>query len=294
VAQPARIRYTKSRRVATLALESPRDLNALHPQTLAELSRHFDRIEQDDEIRVVVLEGHGETFSSGYSFRDWSDRFEMTSRVARWDPIKDYRAMSHNVRQFMRLWRCVKPVIVKVRGWCVGGATDLALCGDIIVAATDAWFGYPPARIWGTPTTALWVYRLGLEHAKRYLLCGEPIAARRAYEIGLVSEIHAPARLDGAVTHLSRKLATIPSNQMAMNKLLLNQAFENMGLATTQLIGTLFDGIARHTPQAARWERTLMTEGVKQALAARDRPFGDYSVRRRPRRGRDRGASPSP
>lgn len=274
------VRYAKRKPVASLTLSSPGDLNALHPETLEGLSRHLDQIEEDEDVRVVVLQGAGANFCSGYNFHAWPGRFEMTTKVPRWDPVKDYRAMSRNVRHFMRLWRCLKPVIVKVRGWCVGGGTDLALCADIIVASEDARFGYPPARIWGTPTTAFWIYRLGLERAKRYLLSGEPIPARRAYEIGLVSEIHPAAALDEAVDRFARKLATIPPNQMAMNKLLLNQALENMGLATTQLIGTLFDGIARHTPEAFRWERTLMRKGVKRALADRDRPFADYSMRK--------------
>jgi enoyl-CoA hydratase len=288
------VRYDKSRRIATLTLTSPKDLNALHPETLDALSRHFDQIEDDDDVRVIVLQGDGKNFCSGYSLKDWTHKFEMTTRVPRWDPIKDYRALTRNVRCFMRLWRCLKPVIVKARGWCVGGGTDLALCADVIFASDDACFGYPPARIWGTPTTAFWVYRLGLEHAKRYLLSGEPIPARRAHEIGLISEIHTDKTLDQAVERFAQKLATIPPNQMAMNKLLLNQAFENMGLATTQLVGTLFDGIARHTPEAFRWERTLVQKGVRQALADRDRPFGDYSMRKglktpRPRRGRGAG-----
>lgn len=273
------VRYQKVGRLATLTLVSPKDLNALHPEMLEALSRYIDQIETDDEVRVVVLQGAGKTFCAGYSLRAWSDRFEMTTKVARWDPVKDYRAMARNANLFMRLWRCVKPVIVKVRGWCVGGGTDLALCGDLIFASEDAHFGYPPARVWGTPTTALWIYRLGLEHAKRYLLSGEPIPARRAYEIGLISEICPDAELDAAVDRFARKLATVPSNQMALNKILLNQAFENMGLATSQLVGTMFDGIARHTPEALKWERTLM-KGVQRALAARDRPFRDYSMRR--------------
>lgn len=276
----AAVRYQKRNRVAILTLASPKDLNALHPQTLAALSRYLKRIEVDKDVRVIVLQGDGKNFCSGYSLRAWSDRFEMTTKLARWDPMKDFLAMSRNVCVFMRLWHCLKPVVVKVRGWCLGGGTDLALCGDLIFASEDAYFGYPPARIWGTPTTALWVYRLGLEHAKRYLLTGEPIPARRAYEIGLISEIYPDAELDEAVDQFTRKLATVPSNQLAMNKLLLNQAFENMGLATTQLIGTLLDGVARHTPEAFRWERTLMTKGVRRALAVRDRPFGDYSMQR--------------
>ena len=172
-----------------------------------------------------------------------------------WDPIADYQMMSRFVDTYMSLWRSPKPVIAQVHGFCVGGGTDFALCSDLIVCAEDCRIGYPPARVWGSPTTAMWIYRLGLERSKRLLLTGDPLDGRRAVEWGLASECRPEAELDDAALALARRVAQLPANQLHMMKLLVNQAFEQMGLATTQLIGTLLDGAARHTPEGRRSRR---------------------------------------
>ena len=103
--------------------------------------------------------------------------------------------MGNNVRRFMRIWECPKPVLGEIKGWAIGGATDLVLCCDLLFMASDAHIGYAPSRIYGTPTTMLWVYRLGLEHAKQFLLTGRAIDAATAYRIGLVSYVVEPDEL---------------------------------------------------------------------------------------------------
>src|SRR4051794_12344039 len=156
---------------------------------------------------------------------------EEAERGEAWDPMADQRMMSRYVGAYMRLWRSPKPVIAQVHGYCVGGGTDLALCADLIVCAEDCRIGYPPARVWGSPTTAMWVYRLGLERAKRLLLTGDALDGRRAVEWGLASECARPDELDAAGLALARRVALLPSNQLQMMKLLVNHAYEQMGLA---------------------------------------------------------------
>ena len=189
--------------------------------------------------------------------------------------MADQRMMSRFVRAYMRLWRSPKPVIAQVHGYCVGGGTDFALCSDLIVCAEDCRIGYPPARVWGSPTTAMWVYRLGLERAKRLLLTGDPLDGATAVAWGLASESHPEAELDAAAMALAQRVAQLPANQLQMMKLLVNQAYEQMGLGTTQLIGTLLDGAARHTPEGVAFTRAA-AEDVRAAVAERDAPFGDY------------------
>jgi enoyl-CoA hydratase len=193
-----------------------------------------------------------------------------------WDPVRDYQGMSRNVRAFMSLWESPKPVIAQVHGWCVGGGTDMALCSDLIYMAEDAQIGYPPARVWGEPTTVMWVYRLGLEHAKRLMLTGQSLTGTEAERLGLASAAVPEGELAATVDEMARKLATIPSNQLAMSKLLVNQAYENMGLRTTQMLGTFFDGIARHTPEGVAWRDLAMSEGFREAVRRRDGPWADY------------------
>ena len=192
-----------------------------------------------------------------------------------WDPIADYETMREFVDAYMALWRSPKPVVAQVHGACVGGGTDFALCSDLVVCAEDCRIGYPPARVWGSPTTAMWMYRLGLERSKRLLLTGDAIDGARAAQWGLASEAVPASDLEEAGLALARRVALLPHNQAAAMKLLVNQAFEAMGLHTTQLIGTMLDGAARHTPEGVAFTRRAM-EDVRAAVAERDGPFGDY------------------
>ncbi|MGH2970069.1 MAG: crotonase/enoyl-CoA hydratase family protein [Solirubrobacteraceae bacterium] len=274
------VRYDLDGAVATLTLHRPRRLNAIVPELVADLEAALDRAEADDTVRVLRLRGAGRAFCAGYDI-EWGARMMEEAEGDRpWDPMADYRMMSRFVRAYMRLWRCPKPVVAQVHGYCVGGGTDFALCSDLIVCAEDCRIGYPPARVWGSPTTAMWVYRLGLERAKRLLLTGDPLDGLTAVQWGLASEAHPEAGLDAAALALARRMANLPANQLQMMKLLVNQAYEQMGLGGTQLVGTLLDGAARHTPEGLAFTRAAM-EDVRAAVAARDMPFGDYGQEQR-------------
>jgi len=208
-----------------------------------------------------------------------SQRRAATSQV--WDSVADLAMMGRFVDTYMKLWYARKPTIAAVQGWCIGGGTDMVLCADLIVAAESAVFGYPPSRVWGTPTTAMWVYRMGLERAKRYLLTGDEIRARTAAEIGLVLEVVADADLASHATALAERMARVPLNQLVMLKLLCNQTVENMGFASSRLLGTLFDGVARHTQEGLDFVRRAEAVGFRQAVRERDDPFEDYGSRRK-------------
>ena len=245
------------------------------------------------DVRAIVLRGEGRVFTAGYDLvadgeGGWGSPYDAPSVPARpgaWDPVRDYQFMNHNVQRFMKIWHCPKPVIGQIHGWAVGGATDLVLCCDQLFMAEDAFIGYAPSRIYGTPTTMLWIYRLGLEHAKQFLLTGQAIDAETAFRIGLVSRVVPAAELSAEVEAHARRFRHIPANQLALNKLLINQAFENMGLRTTQLLGTFFDGVTRHTEEAYRWVEAFSEKGFREVIRERDAPFGDYGER--PRKGRD-------
>ena len=185
------------------------------------------------------------------------------------------------VEAFMKLWYCRKPTIAAVQGWCIGGGTDMVLCSDIIVAADDARFGYPPSRVWGTPTTAMWVYRMGLEKAKRYMLTGDEIPAKKAAELGLILETVPADQLWDYTLGLAKRMAQVPINQLIMLKMLANETAENMGLASSRRLGTLFDGIARHTQEGLDFVKSMNELGHRDAVRARDDPFGDYGSRPR-------------
>ena len=250
--------------VATLTLDRPDRLNAIVPELIRDLEAALDRAEADEAIRAIRLRGAGRAFCAGYDIGWGAEAMEAEGEV--WDPMADQRMMSRFVRAYMRLWQSPKPVIAQVHGYCVGGGTDFALCSDLIVCADECRIGYPPARVWGSPTTAMWVYRLGLERAKRLLLTGDPLDGRTAVAWGLASESHPEAELDAAGLALASRVAKLPANQLQMMKLLVNQAYEQMGLNTTQLIGTLLDGAARHTPEGVAFTRAAARD-VGDAVA---------------------------
>src|SRR5215216_3647238 len=266
--------------VATLTLNRPQRLNAIVPALVADLEAALDRAEADDAVRVVRLRGAGRAFCAGYDIEWGAQAMEAAEGGRTWDPMADYCMMSRFVGAYMRLWCSPKPVIAQVHGHCVGGGTDFALCSDLIVCADDCRIGDPPARVWGSPTTAMWVYRLGLERAKRLLLTGDSLDGETAVAWGLASEAHPEDELDAAGLALAQRVALLPANQLQMMKLLVNQAYEQMGLSTTQLIGTLLDGAARHTPEGLRFTEAA-TADVRRAVAERDAPFGDYGQERR-------------
>jgi enoyl-CoA hydratase len=275
--------YTTDSATARITLNRPERLNAINAALTTELRRAVESANDDPNVRVIVLSGSGRAFCAGYDL-DWGTKAEdatQRSMAGNWDPVRDYLGMSRNVRAFMSLWESPKPVIAQVHGWCVGGGTDMVLCSDLIYMAEDAQIGYPPARVWGEPTTVMWAYRLGLETAKRLMLTGQSLSGRDAERLGLASAAVPVSELQATVNDIAGKLATIPTNQLVMSKLLVNQAYENMGLRTTQVLGTIMDGIARHTPEGIAWRDEAMRDGFREAVRRRDAPWGDYGEKRK-------------
>ena len=261
--------------VATITLNRPDRLNAITPELIGDLREQLVLAERDASVRVIRLRGAGRSFCAGYDISWGAEIMEETEAGEPWDPMKDHWLMSGFVDTYMALWRSPKPVIAQVQGYCVGGGSDFALCSDLIVCADDCRIGYPPARVWGSPTTAMWTYRVGLERSKRLLLTGDALDGRRAVEWGLASECVPEPELDSAALDLALRVARLPANQLQMMKLLVNTAYEQMGLHTTQLLGTLLDGAARHTPEGQAFTQAAMRD-VRAAVTERDGPFGDY------------------
>ena len=281
------VRYEERDAIAIITIDRPEKLNTLTEHVVQGVADGIDAATASPNVRAVVLRGEGRVFTAGYDLvaegaGGWGSPYDapgVKAREGAWDPVRDYQFMNHNVERFMKIWHCPKPVIGQIHGFAVGGATDLVLCCDQLFMADDAYIGYAPSRIFGTPTTMLWVYRLGLEHAKQFLLTGEAIDAETALRIGLVSRVFPLAELPDKVEEYASRFQHIPANQLALNKLLINQAFENMGLRTTQLLGTFFDGVTRHTEEAYRWAESFKEKGFREVISERDRPFGDYGER---------------
>jgi enoyl-CoA hydratase len=266
----ATLKLERQGRIARLTLNRPDRLNAINEAMPGEIRRAIEQANADDAVHVIVLQGAGRAFCAGYDLKQYAEGDTPLIQDMPWDPMQDYRVMKGFTDDFFSIWRSYKPVICKVHGYAVAGGSDIALCADIVVMAEDARIGYMPARVWGCPTTAMWVYRLGAEKAKRMLLTGDTIDGRTAKRWGLVYEAVPEDLLDAEVDALAERMAAVPKNQLMMQKLMINQAYDNMGLASTQMIATIFDGITRHTPEGMWFKRYAEAHGFHAAVDWRD------------------------
>jgi enoyl-CoA hydratase len=297
MSEAAVVLYEVDDRVARITLNRPERGNGITAALIAELTACVERADLDPDVHVLLLAGNGPGFCGGYDLVDSAEAISagaaseqgmpkgspLDPRVTAanhdpagtWDPMVDYAMMSRNVQGFMSLFRCGKPVVCRVHGFCVAGGTDMALCSDLLVIAQDAKIGYPPARVWGSPTTALWAHRVGAQRAKRLLFTGDSLSGQEAVEWGLAIEAPAAAELEERTEILLQRIARVPVNQLMMMKLLVNETLYAQGLHATQVLGTVFDGITRHTAEGYAFQRRAAEAGFRQAVRERDDPFGD-------------------
>ncbi len=268
--------------IATITLNRPDRLNTIVPPMPEEFESAIHAATFDQNVKVIVLRGAGRSFCAGYDFAGGFHHWdEMLTTDGRWDPGKDFAwaASPYSPTQrFMSMWRTPKPVIAQVHGWCVGGGSDMALCADLIIAAEDAQIGTPYSRIWGSYLSGMWLYRLGLTKAKEHALTGKPLSGREAAQIELINAAVPFEELERTVAEQAAQLAAIPSSQLAAMKLIVNAAYENMGLRAMQTLGPILDGLMRNTPAGLAFVETASAEGVRAATIQRDLPFGDYSA----------------
>ena len=291
--------YDVTGKIARITLNRPLRGNGITMDMPLEIAACVERANLDPAVHVIALSGNGNGFCGGYDLVESAEalsigghdpqrpvdspldpRVQMQNHQpdAVWDPVIDYAMMSRNVKGFMSLFHSEKPVVCKVHGFCVAGGTDMALCSDLLVIADDAKIGYPLARVWGSPTTSIWFYRLGLEKSKRLLFTGDCLSGKEAKEWGLAIESAPADQLDERFENLLARIARMPINQLVMMKLLLNQSVMAQGLHTTQVLGTIFDGITRHTKEGYAFQQRAAETGFKQAVRERDEPFGDFGM----------------
>jgi enoyl-CoA hydratase len=266
------LKYAVAGRIARITLNRPARLNAIDDKMPREIRRAVEAANDDDRVHVIILQGAGRAFCAGYDLKKFAegDPKNRWNQSMPWDPMRDYKGMKANTDHFFSLWRSYKPVICKVHGYAVAGGSDIALCADIVIMEDKARIGYMPARVWGCPTTAMWVYRLGAEKAKRMLLTGDTVDGTTAEKMGLVYQAVPRKDLDKTVDALARRMAGVPKNQLMMQKLMINQAYDNMGLASTQMMATLFDGITRHSPEGVWFKEYAAKHGFHAAVKWRD------------------------
>ncbi|WP_275668580.1 crotonase/enoyl-CoA hydratase family protein [Hwanghaeella grinnelliae] len=276
------VSYEKDGRIARITLNRPDVLNAINSDMPQDLADCVERANADQGVHVIVLAGAGRAFSAGYDLTAYAQEpggNDVTQDMP-WDPMKDYAFMMRNTELFMSLWRSYRPVVCKIHGHALAGGSDIALCSDLIVMADDAEIGYMPVRVWGCPTTAMWVYRIGPEMAKRMLFTGDKIDGKEAARIGLVHKSVPVDALDKEVEDLAERMCSVPVNQLMMQKMVINQAIEAMGLANTQRLATILDGITRHSPEGLNFKNRAEEMTWKHAVRERDQGTFDWTANR--------------
>ena len=259
-------------RIATITLNRPERLNAINDDMPGEIRQAVEAANADDRVHVIVLRGAGNAFCAGYDLKEYAegDTLNVITQPMPWDPMIDYKFMKRNTEDFMSLWRSYKPTIARVHGYAAAGGSDIATCCDFIVMEDKARIGYMPVRVWGCPSPAMWVYRLGAMRAKRLMLTGDLIDGRQAYEWGLATDVAPIGELDACVQKLADRIAGVPKNQLMMLKLVINQAIDAMGLEQTQMFANVFDGITRHSPEGLWFKRYAEQYGFAAAVEWRD------------------------
>ncbi len=281
--------------IARITLDRPGRGNGITLAMPREIGDCVEEANLDPAVHVIALAGNGKGFCGGYDLVESAEGgmagvgpeapagspLDPGVQAANhdpertWDPIVDYQMMSRNLRGFMSLFHSDKPVVCKVHGFCVAGGTDMALCSDLLVMAEDARIGYPPARVWGVPTSTMWAHRIGPARAKELLFTGDLIDGRRAFDWGLAVSAPPASDLDERFEALLARIARTPVNQLVMMKLAVNQALLAQGLQATQTLGVIFDGIARHTPEGYGFQQRAAEAGWVEAVRGRDEPYGD-------------------
>jgi enoyl-CoA hydratase len=265
------IKYSVNKdRIARIVLNRPERFNAINAELAKELELAVEEANRDDNVHVIIVEGSGKGFCGGFDLKEFAEGETPWNQDMPWDPLIDYRMMKQFSERFQSLWKSYKPTIAKVHGAAVAGGSELALSCDMTIMSEDARIGYPPARVWGCPVTGMWVHRLGVEKAKRMLLTGDIIDGKEAKNIGLVLDAVPADKLEEAVMKLAKRMSSVPKNQLMMQKLMINTAYENMGLATTQTLATLFDGVTRHSPEGIAFRQHAAKEGFPAAVKLRD------------------------
>lgn len=285
MSEPTTLRVVHDGHVCRITLCRPERYNTITPELRDELGVAIDSAERDRAVRVILLDAEGPAFCAGYGL-DWStaaqaDESHRTDRS--WDSVADQHLIGSFAATWAKLHDCSKPTLAAVQGWCIAGGTNIVFNAHLIVAAESARFGYPPSRVWGIPEAPWnWVARMGLQNARRYMLTGDEFTAAEALAMGVVLEVVPDDRLRERSMALAQRIALVPTNQLEMITWSLNAVADEMyDPRASRRLGTLFDGVARHSQEGLDFVARSSEVGFRQAVRERDRPFGDYGERRR-------------
>jgi enoyl-CoA hydratase len=251
-----------------LTLNRPAKLNAINGELVTALVAALDAAEADPAVRVIVLEGAGRAFSSGYDLTE-----EAEGAIG--GPVVWRELLAADVAATLRFLDSPKPVIAQVHGYALAGGLELAMACDLVVAAEGTKLGEPEIRYGSAPVTLLMPYLIGQKRTRELLLTGDLIDAVEAERIGLINRVVAPDELAAEVDRLADHLARTPPEVMGPTKRMLNRAMDAAGFRLAVEAGLDLGAIinAADTPEQREWDAIVRRDGLKAALAWRDRRY---------------------
>ena len=276
------VRASDDGAVRRLTLCRPEQYNTITPTLRDELGDELDVAQHDRDVRVILLDAEGPAFCAGYELAGATTAQARAADAARaWDSAADQHLIGPFAATWAKLHDSVKPTVAAVQGWCIAGGTNIVFNAHLIVAARSARFGYPPSRVWGVPEAPwTWVARMGMQQARRYMLTGDEFDADAAKAMGVVLDVVPDEELPAAAMALAQRIALVPANQLELITMALNAVADRQyDPASSRRLGTLFDGIARHTQEGLDFVAQAQDVGFREAVRRRDRPFADYGER---------------
>ena len=259
--------------VRRLTLNRPEKRNALSNDLRAQVFAALEAADMDPEVRVTILRGAGSCFSAGYDLGGGTAPpypFHTAGGAGHWS--------RHVVEGCFRVWDLAKPVIAQVHGWCLAGGSELATACDLVYVAQDAQIGYPPVRMMSPPDNQFHPWLCGLRPAMEMMLTGDAIDGIEAVRVGFANRAFPAERLEAEVLAMAQRVAKIPTDVQQMNKRSVHRAMEIMGLRAAIRAGAEIQALAL-TTRSSRETFARFSEGVSQALDARDSAFGDYRTK---------------
>ncbi len=216
------LQYEQKGKVGCITLYRPEKRNAISLHMLGELRDLFQKLDLEEEVRVVIVKGEGKGFSSGYDIDDVAPREDMTPRR---EVARDFEVLG--IYEVIR--KCNMATIAQLHGFCLNGATDLCHHLDFTITADDCVIGYPTMRCWGASVANLWLYHMGPQWTRYMMMTGDTIDGAMAEKIGFAIKAVPEDRLDKTVKHFAERLANVDKDVLAAHKRAVNAGLELMG-----------------------------------------------------------------
>lgn len=264
----ANITYETDERLAIITLNRPDRLNALSGTLCLEVMDAVARADRDPAIRVVIVTGE-KAFSSGYDLLDNEEPYKTVSDI-------DKRHMQ-DFEFTMSVWRCSKPVIAMIDGYCLGGGLEFAQMCDMRYCSEGSSFGVVETRFATGVVTMIMPWILGAR-CRELIYTGDIIDAEEALRLGLVNRIFPKETLRDEVLKIARRMSRVAVECLRWNKRSINAAYDAQGI-----VGALKYGINAATsmnlepsPEITQFNAILEEQGMKAALKWRKEQFAPY------------------